>query len=103
MSTHTLHGGVPARGGLRRFFARVSHALAMTSADAPGPTLDELLAPSRWHRKAGSPELKKALGYLQGAIADARRLLAVPPDSLSLRTPELEARLRDVLDQPVKS
>jgi hypothetical protein len=103
MSTHTLHGGVPRRGGFRGFLARVSHALAMTSVDIPRPTLDELLAPSHWQRKAGSPELKKALGYLQGAIADARRLLAVPPDSLSLRTPELEARLRDVLDQPVKS
>jgi hypothetical protein len=61
------------------------------------------LAPPRWQRKTGSPELKKALGYLQGAIAEARRMLALPADSLSLRTPAIEARLRDVLDQPVAS
>ena len=62
------------------------------------------MTPSRWHRSGGSPELKKAFGYLQGAVADAAyRLLAVPPDSLSLRSAEIEARFRDVLDQPVDS
>jgi hypothetical protein len=74
-----------------------------SSAEVPRPTLDELLAPSRWHRKVGSPELKKAFGYLQAAVADARRLLAVPPDSVSLRTAEIETRFGDVLDQPVDS
>jgi hypothetical protein len=84
--------------------ARIARALsAKSSSDVPRPTLAELLAPSRWQRKVGSPELKKALGYVQGAVADARRLLAVPPDSLSLRTDEIEARFRDVLDQPVES
>lgn len=71
-------------------------------SDAP-PTLDQLLSPARWQRKARNPELKKALGYLQGAVAEARRILAVPADGLSLRTPQLEARFRDVLDQRVKS
>jgi hypothetical protein len=105
MSTHALHGGeVKGLGRLGRLRARVGHAHgAVSSADVPSPTLDELLVPSRWQRKVGSPELKKALGYLQGAIADVRRLLAVPPDSLSLRTPEIERRFRDVLDQPVES
>ena len=89
---------------LGRLGARIAHARGATSsAGVSPPTLEELLAPSRWQRKVGSPELRKALGYLQGAIADARRLLAVPPDSLSLRTAEIEARFRDVLDQPVKS
>lgn len=69
-------------GRPRRLWARIAHAHgAKSSAAVLRPTLDELLAPSRWQRKVGSPELKKALGYLQGAIADARRLLAVPPDS----------------------
>ena len=82
----------------------MADALGAESTTDPFPaTLDELLAPSRWQRNVGNPELKKALGYVQGAIADARRLLAVPPDSLSLRTAELEARFRDVLDQPVDS
>jgi hypothetical protein len=89
-------------GRLRRLLTRSAHAHEATSL-IPRLTLEELLAPSRWQRKVGSPELKKALGYLQGAIADARRLLAVPPDSLSLRTPEIEARFRDLLDQPLKS
>jgi hypothetical protein len=40
---------------------------------------------------------------VQGAVADARRLLAVPPDSISLRSDEIEARFRDVLDVPVYS
>ncbi len=89
---------------LGRLRARIAYARGATSsAGVSPPTLEELLAPSRWQRKVGSPELRKALGYLQGAIADARRLLAVPPDSLSLRTAEIEARFRDVLDQPVKS
>jgi len=89
---------------IRQGLAHLSPGLAARlSADVPRPTLEELLAPSRWQRKVGSPELKKALGYLQGAIADAHRLLAVKKDSLSLRTPEIEARLRDLLDQPVKS
>lgn len=105
MSTHTLYRGRVARQTrFRQLLARLSRALARKlSADAPRPTLDELLAPSRWQRKVGSPELKKALGYLQSSIADARRLLAVPPDSLSLRTKEIEERFRDMLDQPVKS
>ena len=81
----------------------MADALGARTADISPATLDELLAPPRWQRNVGSPELKKALGYLQGAIADARRLLAVPPDSLSLRTDEIEARFRDVLDQPVDS
>ncbi len=76
---------------------------AKPSAEVPRPTLEELMTPSRWHRSGGSPELKKAFGYLQGAVADAHRLLAVPPDSLSLRSAEIEARFRDVLDQPVDS
>ncbi len=106
MSAHTLHGGqVIRRRGLRQLLARTARALGAkkSSAEIPRPTLDELLAPARWQRKVGSPELKKALGYLQGAVADARRLLAVRPDSLSLRTDEIEARFRDVLDQPVES
>ena len=91
-------------GRPRRLWARIAHTHgAKPSAAVPRPTLEELLAPSCWQRKVGSPELKKALGYLQGAIADARRLLAVAPDSLSLRTAEIEARFRDVLDQPVKT
>ena len=81
----------------------MADALGARTADISPATLDELLAPARWQRNVGSPELKKALGYLQGAIADARRLLAVPPDSLSLRTDAIEARFRDVLDQPVDS
>ena len=81
----------------------MADALGARTADISPATLDELLAPARWQRNVGSPELKKALGYLQGAVADARRLLAVPPDSLSLRTDEIEARFRDVLDQPVDS
>lgn len=105
MSTHALHEGrVLRRRRLRQLLARVSRAPARkSSVDTPRPTLDELLAPLRWQRNVRSPELKKALGYLQGAIADARRLLAVPPDSLSLRTDEIEARFRDVLDHPVES
>ena len=81
----------------------MADALGARTADISPATLDELLAPARWQRNVGSPELKKALGYLQGAVADARRLLAVPPDSLSLRTDAIEARFRDVLDQPVDS
>jgi hypothetical protein len=104
MSTHALHEGeVQGLGRLRRLRARGAHSHdAQSSADVPNPTLDELLVPSRWQRKVGSPELKKALGYLQSSIADARRLLALPPDALSLRTAEIEARLRDLLDQPVE-
>jgi hypothetical protein len=103
MSTHAIHDGhVQRRHGLRRLLARVSLVLAgRSSIDSPRPTLEELLTPSRWQRKVGNPELKKALGYLQGAIADAQRVLAVPPDSLSLRTNKIKARLRDVLDQSV--
>ena len=103
MSTQTLHGG---RAGTRsdRRFARLARAFGVkASHDVPPSTLAELLAPSRWQRKVGSPELKKALGYVQGAVADARRLLAVPPDSISLRSDEIEARFRDVLDVPVDS
>lgn len=104
MSTQTLHGGpAPTQRGPRHLLARMADALGARTADISPATLDELLAPARWQRNVGSPELKKALGYLQGAIADARRLLAVPPDSLSLRTDEIEARFRDVLDQPVDS
>ena len=72
MSTHTLYRGRVARQTrFRQLLARLSRALARRelSADAPRPTLDELLAPSRWQRKVGSPELKKALGYLQSSIA----------------------------------
>jgi len=87
-------------GSLR---ASVSQVLAGGRSGDNPLTLDELLAPGHWQRKVRSPELKKALGYLQSAIGDARRLLALPPDSLSLRTAEIEARLRDVLDQPVNS
>jgi hypothetical protein len=105
MTTHALHDGhVRRRLGLWRLLARVSRALpGKFSVDTPRPTLDELLTPSRWQRKVGNPELKKALGYVQGAIAEAQRVLAVPPDSLSLRTNKVKARLRDVLDQPVHS
>lgn len=104
MSTQTLHGGpAPTQRGPRHLLARMADALGARTADISPATLDELLAPARWQRNVGSPELKKALGYLQGAVADARRLLAVPPDSLSLRTDAIEARFRDVLDQPVDS
>ncbi len=71
--------------------------------DVAQSTLEELLAPDRWRRKARNPELKKALGYVQGVVAEARRLLSVPSDAVSLRTPQLEARLRDVLDLRVES
>lgn len=71
--------------------------------DAPPPTLDELLAPARWRRHVRNPELKKALGYLQATVGEIRRLLALKPDELTLCTPDVKARLRDLLDQPVSS
>lgn len=70
---------------------------------APPPTLEELLASARWRRHTRDPELKKALGYLQAALGEVRRVLAQPPDGLSLRNADVIARLRDVLDQPVGS
>jgi hypothetical protein len=71
--------------------------------DAPPPTLEQLLASARWRRDTRDPELKKALGYVQAALGEVRRVLALPPDDLSLRNAEIAARLRDVLDQPVGS
>ena len=105
MSTQTLHGGrAVTRHVPWHTLARIAHGLsAKSSSDVPRPTLAELLAPSRWQRKVGSPELKKALGYVKGTVGEARRVLAVPPDSLSLRTDEIEARFRDVVDVPVDS
>jgi hypothetical protein len=68
----------------------------------PQATLDELLAAERWRRNVRNPELKKALGYVRSVVGEVRRLLALP-DELALRTPEIEARLRDTLDQPVRA
>ncbi|HSK15497.1 MAG TPA: hypothetical protein VK915_04955 [Gaiellaceae bacterium] len=76
----------------------------LTRAPArPSATLEELLSPARWRRHTRNPELKKALGYVQAAVGELRRVLSQPPDEVSLRTPELLARLRDVLDVPVRS
>jgi len=69
----------------------------------PPATLEELLAADRWLRQARDPELNKALGYVRAAVAEIRRVLALPSDELSLCTPEIKARLRDTLDQPVGS
>jgi hypothetical protein len=73
------------------------------AARRPPATLDELLAADRWRRNARDPELNKALGYVRATVAEIRRLLALPSDELSLCTPEIKARLRDTLDQPVGS
>ena len=75
----------------------------MRQEPAPPATLDELLLAARWRRDVRNPELKKALGYLQAAVGEVRRLLAQPPDEVSLRTPQVLERLRDALDQPVES
>jgi hypothetical protein len=85
-----------------------------SAVDAPGgggrlqgreeesrPTLDELLAADHWRRDVRDPELKKALGYVRATIGEIRRLLALPADERPLWTPEIKARLRDTLDQPV--
>jgi hypothetical protein len=72
-------------------------------AQRPPPTLDELLAASWWRRDVRSPELKKALGYVRAAIGEVRRLFALPPDEHPLCTPEIKERLRETLDQPVRS
>lgn len=71
--------------------------------DVPQATLEELLAAARWRRHTRNPELKKALGYLQAAIGEVRRLLSQPKDTVSLRTSDVLDRLRDVLDVPVES
>lgn len=71
--------------------------------EAPQPTLDELLSAARWRRHTRNPELKKALGYVQATVGEIRRLLALQPDELTLCTPEVKVRLRDILDQPVES
>jgi hypothetical protein len=82
--------------GAPRIWARLTR-----HEEAPPPTLDELLTAARWRRHVRNPELKKALGYLQATVGEVRRLLALQPDNLTLCTPEVKARLRDLLDQPV--
>ena len=69
--------------------------------DESRPTLDDLLVADHWRRNVRNPELKKALGYIRATIGEIRRLLALPADERPLYTPEVEARLRDTLDQPV--
>jgi hypothetical protein len=71
--------------------------------ETPRPELEELLSTRRWRRNVRKPELKKALGYVQATLGEIRRLLALPPDKLSLSSPETKARLRDLIDQPVTS
>jgi len=73
------------------------------AAPQPPATLDALLKAERWRRNARDPELNKALGYVRAAVAEIRRVLALPSDELSLCTQEIKARLRDTLDQPVES
>ncbi len=60
----TLDGSAPARDDGR------------SSGSLPEVPLEQLLSPRRWQRRTRSPELKKALGFIEATVGDARRLLA---------------------------
>ena len=75
-SRDAAEGAVSARR--KWWFRRRAAADAPSQVDEP---LETLLAPARWQRKTRSPELAKALGFLQALVAEAARLHALKPAS----------------------
>jgi hypothetical protein len=61
-------------------------------------TLEELLAPERWLRQGrADAELKKAFGFIQAELGETRRLLSLPGDETSTRSPATVEELRSLL------
>src|SRR5215203_5276965 len=57
--------------------------------------------PAYWERKKQSPELTKALGFIQAYVAEARNLLDVDDEHAPLRTAAARERLRSLLERDV--
>jgi hypothetical protein len=59
------------------------------------------LVPGFWERRRQSPELAKALAFVRRYVAEARNLLDLDDEFAPLRTPELRARVEDLLNRSV--
>lgn len=85
---------------LRRQLEQLRRRLTRNSRPTNGKslTLDELLASEHWRReRPAGPELKQALGFIHAELEQTRRLLALPPDPLSLRSSAIRDELRSLL------
>jgi hypothetical protein len=59
------------------------------------------LVPGYWERRRQSPELAKALAFVQRYVSEARALLDLDDDQAPLRTAQVREHLRDLLNRDV--
>jgi hypothetical protein len=84
----------------------MEHAAVVTSW-IPGRRSADRVAdpfvPSYWEPRGKSPELAKALSYVQAYVAEARNLLDLDDEQAPLRTADSRQRLRELITRDVGS